>query len=547
MSASDPFIKAVIQRHDALKADRGNWETQWQAIAELVRPMQADFTLQRSPGERHGLEIFDSTPGLAVENLASGLWGMLTNSANSWFSLAHPDEAINEDFEARDWLDAVAGRMLNVFAGNGQVFYARVLDLYADLSTYGTALMFVDEVQPGRLRFSTRALSECCIAESEEEQVDSVFRRFALTARQVVQRGKLQANWTVPKKIADCVEAHPEQKFNFLHAVFPNTDRIPGRRDARGKAWTSVHICLDTFDEVQRGGYEEFPYMVPRWSTATRGLYGESPAQLALADVKTLNSMAKTFMVAAQKAADPPLLASDENDFGAVQVRPGGVTYGAVDANGRPLIQPLLSGGNFALTEEMLEQKRFSVREAFYASLLLMVQTPNATATEVLARQQEQLRLMGPHLGRLQSEFLDPLIGRVFNLLWRSQTLPPLPAVLAQSPVVQAEYVSPLARAQKASEAQAVLRTLEGIMPMAQLDPDVLLEFKVGEMGRGLADGYSLPAKYLRDRREVEQLRAAKAQAAAQAQQSAQMLEAAKVAPGMASAAKDLGLAGASA
>jgi hypothetical protein len=545
VNTAEPFVKAVIQRHDALKSDRGNWETQWQAIAELVRPMQADFTLTRTPGERRGLEIFDSTPGLAVENLSAGLWGMLTNSANQWMSLAHPEEAINEDYEVRSWLDDVTGRMLNAFAGNGQAFYARTLDMYASLATFGTALMFVDEVQPGRLRFSHRPLTECCIAESEEEQVDSVFRRFALTARQVVQRGKVQASWKVPKKIADCVEAHPEQKFSFLHAVFPNTDQIPGRRDVRGKAWTSVHICLDTFDEVQRGGYDEFPYMVPRWSTASRGLYGDSPAQLALADIKTLNVMSKTFLVAAQKAADPPLIAGDENDIGPVRVRPGGIIYGAVNADGRAMVQTLQSGGNFALTDEMLEQKRQAVREAFYASLLLMVQRPNATATEVLARQEEQLRLMGPHLGRLQSEFLDPLIGRVFSLLWRSQTLPPLPAALAQSPIVQAEYVSPLARAQKASEAQAVLRTLEGIMPMAQMDPDVLLEFKMGEMSRGLAEGNSLPVKYLRDKREVEQIKAQQAQARAQEAQQAKLLEAAKVAPGVADAAKSMGMAGA--
>lgn len=531
--------KQIIRRHDTLKASRSNWEQQWQEIAELMRPLRADFTRTRMAGERRALEIFDSTPGLAVENLAAGLWGMVTNSANTWFNLAHPDDDVNQDRDAREWMDTVRDRMLNTFSANGQAFYSRVLELYADLSTFGTALMFVDEATPGRIRFSSRPLTECVIAEGEDETIDTVFRKFSLTARQAVQRWRDRA----PKKARDMVEHHPDQPLVYIHGVYPNDEMILGRRDFRGKPWASVTVCCDTGDVVQQGGFDEFPFMVPRWSTATRGLYGESPAQLALADVKTLNVMSKTFLVASQKAADPPILAPDENAMMPVRLTPGGITYGGVDANGQPLIRPLENRGNFTLTDEMLQQKREAVREAFYASLLLMVQRPNATATEILARQEEQLRLMGPHLGRIQSELLDPLIGRVFNLMYRMPgALPPLPPALAQSPVVQAEYVSPLARAQKASEAQAILRTVEAVAPIAQLRPEVLDNYDWDEVTRSIGAGYGIPAKLMTDKRKVEADRAARAQAAEEAQQQAQMAQMAQVAPGLARAARDVGL-----
>jgi hypothetical protein len=534
----------IIRRHDTLKSARANWETQWQQIAELMRPLRADFTLQRHPGERRGLEIFDSTPGLAVENLAAGLWGMVTNSANTWFNLAHPDDAVNQDGGAREWMDAVRDRMLNVFSANGQAFYSRVLDMYADLATFGTALMYVDEAEPGRIRFSARPLTECVIAQGEDEAVDTVLRKFQLTARQAAKRWGERA----PAKVRASVEHRPDEKFDFIHGVFPNEDRVFGRRDFRGKAFASVTVCAATGEIVQQGGFDDFPYMVPRWSTATRGLYGESPAQLALADVKTLNVMTKTFMVASQKAADPPILAPDENAMMPVRLTPGGITYGGVDEQGRPLIRALENAGNFQLTDVMLQQKREAVREAFYASLLLMVQRPNATATEILARQEEQLRLMGPHLGRIQAELLDPLIGRVFNLMYAMPgVLPPLPPALRRSPVVQAEYVSPLARAQKASEAQAILRTVEAVAPIAQLRPEVLDNYDWDEVSRSIGLGYGIPAKLMTDRRKVEQERAARAQAAAEAQEREQMAQMAQLAPGVARAAKDVGLVGAGA
>lgn len=536
------LAKQIIRRHDSLKAARSNWETQWQEIAELMRPLRADFTRTRMAGEKRGLEIFDSAPQLAVENLSAGLWGMVTNSANTWFSLNHPDDAVNNDRGAREWMDITRDRMLNVFSSNGQVFYSRALDMYADLATFGTALMFVDEMAPGRIRFSSRPLTECVISEGEDEAVDTVFRKFSLTARQAVQRWGKDA----PRKVQDTVEHHPDQPFVYVHGVYPNTDRVMGRRDARGKAWASVTVCQDTGEVVQQGGFDEFPYMVPRWSTATRGLYGESPAQLALADVKTLNVMSKTFMVASQKAADPPILAADENTMMPVRLTPGGITYGGVDGQGRPLVHALESRGNFQLTDAMLQQKREAVREAFYASLLLMVQRPNATATEILARQEEQLRLMGPHLGRIQSEFLDPLIGRVFNLMYAMPgVLPPLPPALQRSPVVQAEYVSPLARAQKASEAQAILRTVEAVAPIASMRPDVVDNFDWDEVSRSIGSGYGIPAKLMVDPRKVEALRAQRAEQQAQQAQQEQAMQMAQAAPGLATAAREAGLVGA--
>jgi len=294
----------------------------------------------------------------------------------------------------------------------------------------------------------------------------------------------------------------------------------------------------------QAGGYDEFPFMVPRWSTASRSVYGDSPAMLALPDSKTLQAMEKTQMVAAQKAADPPLLAADENALRTIRVTPGGVTYGAVDQDGRPLVRPLVSGASFNLTLEMAEQKRTAVRTAFYGALLTMIAQPGQTATEVLARQEEQLRLMGPHLGRIQSEFLDPLIGRVFNILWRADRLPPLPPSLMMNPVVQAEYVSPLARAQKSSEARAILQTVGAVLPMVEVDPDVRRHFDWGMVAREVAAGFGTPAKLLRDPRVVAEEIERDRQAAAQQAQQQQQLEAAKVAPGVARAAKDMGMTG---
>jgi hypothetical protein len=518
----DSRAKHVLTRYARLKADRANLEGVWQEIAELVRPMRADFNVQRQPGERRALQVFDGSPGVAAENLASGLWSMVTNSANEWFRLRHPDEDMNRRAEVALWLDQVTAIMRDTFSAGGHRFYAAALENYADLVVFGTAPFFVAEgAMPGRLMFSNRSVAECVIAESALEEVDTVIRRFTWTAAQAYERWGPRAGSAVLK----CVDGgkEPDRRFVFLHAVEPDTE---GRRNR--PRWRSLHVAEETGEVVQEGYFHEFPYMVPRWSTATRGLYGDSPAMLSLPDIKTLQSMEKTQLIAAQKAADPPLLAADENALRSIRVTPGGITYGAVDQDGRVLVRPLDAGARFNLTIEMAEQKRQAIRMAFYGALLTMVATPGATATEVLARQEEQLRLMGPHLGRLTAEFHDPLIRRVFSVLWRSGQLPDPPLALLDAPELSVEYVSPLARAQRASEGAAIMRTLDAVQPLAAINPAVLDNFDLDEVSRGLAETLGLPSRMLRDPRRIARERQEREAAAAAQAQAAQLAAAAK-------------------
>lgn len=503
----DSRAQALIRRQEVLAAERAQWDGHWQEIAEIFSPFRADFLGSRTPGGKRGSRIFDGTPGLAAENLAAGLWGLMTNSSNAWFQLRHQDEAVNERPEVALWLDLASRRMLNAFAGAGQRFYARVVDLFSDLVHFGTGIFYVDEILGRReLFFSCRHLAECCIAENDEERVDTVFRRFHMTARQAA----LRFGGSLGDKLIQAAEKRPDERFTFLHAVLPAAE-FDGEAARKGQGFASVYLSLEEGRILSDGGYWEFPFQVPRWSQRSRGLYGDSPAMLALADAKMLNQMSRTLIVGAQKQVDPPLLATDEAAVRGLRTVPGGVIYGGLDPQGRRLYEPLMSGGNTGLGLQLEEQRRDAVREAFHASLLLLVSQPGRTATEVLALQEEKLRLMGPHLGRVQAEFLDPLLERVFRILLRRGDLPPAPPAL-QNASLRIEYVSPMARAQRAGEAQAILRTLEAAGPLAQIDPAVLENFDADQAARLLGQAFGLPPRVLRDPQEVAARRAERQQ-----------------------------------
>jgi hypothetical protein len=150
------------------------------------------------------------------------------------------------------------------------------------------------------------------------------------------------------------------------------------------------------------------------------------------------------------------------------------------------------------------------------------------TATEVLQRNEEKMRMLSPVLGRLQSEMLQPLIDRVFNLLLRKKQMPLAPEIL-QGQDIEIEYVSPLARAQRTGDVQSAVRALEILAPLNQIAP-VLDYLDTDGFVKHVSQVLGVPAKILRSNEEVAEIRNQRAQAEAQAAQLAQAQQEANIA-----------------
>ncbi len=126
-----------------------------------------------------------------------------------------------------------------------------------------------------------------------------------------------------------------------------------------------------------------------------------------------------------------------------IRTVPGGLNY--YRSGTRDRIEPLNIGANNSLGLNMEEQRRNAIRSAFYVDQLILSQGPQMTATEVIQRTEEKMRLLGPVLGRLQAEMLQPLIERVYNVLSRERKFAAPPEFLANNDV-EIEYISPLAK-----------------------------------------------------------------------------------------------------
>ncbi len=149
--AVDDNAAMLLKRFGSLENQRQTWESHWQEIADYVVPRKADVTKVRSPGDKRSELIFDGTAIHAAELLSASLHGMLTNASTSWFSLSFGDRELDGDDEAREWLQSVEDVMYNSF--NRSNFQEQIHELYHDLITFGTAVMFVESDEDFSLRF----------------------------------------------------------------------------------------------------------------------------------------------------------------------------------------------------------------------------------------------------------------------------------------------------------------------------------------------------------------------------------------------------------
>jgi hypothetical protein len=521
------LVTTTIDRLGKLKQIRSPWENTWQDCTDFVNPRRGDFNAQRSQGDRTRFDkVYDSTAPLANEQLAAGLHGYLTAPSETWFTLILEKMREEEDEQTQMWLQGVVDMMFReVFHSPNSNFGSMIHELYLDLGSYGTGVLYVED-KPGRpINFRTYHLAECYIAENAEGAVDTLYRQYKHSGRQLVQMYKDK----LPEKFIENVYKDPHKEYTCIHAVEPRDTFNPDSKLAKNMPWMSAYILEEEKLVLNVGGFNEFPYMVPRWTKTAGEVYGRSPAMTAMPDIKMINEMSKTVIKAAQKATDPPLLVPDDGFMLPLRTIPGGLNY--YRSGTQDKVMPLIEGVRPDIGLEFIDSRRTHVLKTFHVDWMQMREGPSMTATEVLQRQEERMRLMGPMVGRLQFELLGPMIDRVFNIMARRKMLPPPPPAI-EGRNMRIDYVSPVARAQKTQQLFSFTRLLESLVPLGNIKPEVFDNIDADGTVRWAAKLLDAPLETLLS---VEKLQAMRQQ------RSEQQAEMAEVARGreMAATAKD--------
>lgn len=525
-------VKQVKERLTRLRADRVLWENQWQEVADYMLPNRNTITNFKSPGQKRSVNVLDSTGIQSNELLAGALHGLLTNPNAEWFELTTGILALDRDDEVRKWMQLTTRSIHNVL--NNSNFQTEIHELYLDLCAFGTGNTLIEEDDVDVVRFSTRFIGEFFIEENENGVVDQLYREFRWDAAKIIA---VFGDKVVGKKVRDSFDKQDMQKFCIVHAVYPRF--LVNRNHRSPFKFVSQYLLIDEDIELKDGGFRDFPYVVPRWTKASGETYGRSPAMNALPEVKTLNKMTETVLIGAQKVVDPPLQLPDDGFIMPIVTTPGGLNYYRSGTN--DVIKPVFNESRIDFGYQAMEDGRKRVRAAFYVDQLQLQQGPQMTATEVLQRTEEKMRLLGPMLGRQQSELLRPMVDRVFAIMLAKGIIDPktIPQAL-RGRNLNVKYSSLIAKSQRVAEGQNILRTMQAITPFVNMNQQVADNFDGDAAVKAIGEIFGFPQELIRGKKEVAGMRQARAEAQQQMLQQQQQQAEVAGAKDVASTMKEL-------
>lgn len=541
-----PEKEKVMQRHAALFRQRQQWVTVWKDIRDNELPYDGQFDDdQAGKPSMHDEELYSNITGDCRAIFAAGIMSGLTPPSRKWFRLTLADATISDNNIVKRVLDQRYDIMEFIFARSN--YYNTMHTVYMELP-YGQAPMGIFQTG-GRITFVQYPIGTYALATNARGIVDAFARKVKMTAAQLVGQFGIE---NCPQHVQEDYRktgGHSEW-YTVCWMVEPNRSDAAGEGN-RNMPFKSVYwVDGANRDEVLAvSGFEEWPIPVARYNVKGLEAYGTGPGWDALPDARMLQKMEYDSAVATELGIKPPLQGPAEI-IDTINLYPGSYTP---TGDGINPIQPIFKGQlDIGTLDAKIQRIEDRIKRKFSTDLFLMLEQIDRgqmTAQEVIARNQEKMAQLGPVVERLQSEFLDVIIERVYNLLDRNGIFPPIPdevADIMEGQEIKIEYLSPLAQAQKMSGLTAIEQGIAFTGQVAQYDQRVLNRVDFSDAVAKYLDRIGVPATMIRSEEEYQKIleeqqkaQEAAAQAAAQAQAVEQTVPLSQAAKNVQEAAND--------
>ncbi len=466
-----------------LKEQRLNLETTWQDVNKYIKPQKNHFLQNQNYNAVKN--VYDSSAMLACDHLASFIWSLVNSNSLNWFKLNLKTKKPTK--EQNKWADHVSKLIIKSLASPELGFYHKSFELYNDLVSYGTAIFYLGSSTADKLMYlKTISLKDCYIMQSEFEEQIGIVRKILFSKQDYLR---------VFGKSADIKTQ--EDLISVLHFVVKADVVKDDKNLLLGKNWSSFYIKEDSRRVISHNGYSTCPYFVLRWGSSSHSLYGESPAILALPDIKMLNEIAKTMAIFTQRQANPPILVAKENSIKGAKIAPGSLIKGGLNsATGESLIKALYFNGKQEDILNFYEKKKQAVLDAFYNSTILNTyNTKQMSATEVDLNKEQQLNILEPKIARIQSEFLYPFLKRKYQIMKNLGLIPAINGSVPDVKEIEISFKGLWSKYQKLNDINNINSALKTLNLTKEVSEDAIKNIDWQAFTRSIVESYSISEK----------------------------------------------------
>lgn len=516
------IVKDIIDEHSALANAKAPWDKYHRNVAAWVLPQTEFFdTLVNTGGGNSAVTaitgtpvsyekskwIYDMTSLWAIDRLTAGLISLKTPESDYWHDLE-----IDSDFgeaatqEEKIALENVRDYLFKIRGNPESGFWSAHRAAVKSMTGLGDGWMYVPEQFGQRTpwRYEFMPMPELFPSVSRTGAPDRMNRVFRWSALQVANEFKEAAGQKILDMANDPKKKH--DSVNVLHSVRPRNDEFRSRPGVGGAKFASYYCLPDEEHLIGEGGYWDFPFIRYSWTDTGARPYSEGPVAMCIAEIQSLQELAKHELIAGQMMLRPPIATFGKN-FSRLNFNPGATNPGLINGDGNPLFAPLNAGVRPDFAREVMESRRNGVREMLYLNLWQILvadqSSPEETATRSMLRAQEKGEMLGP-VGISMNRGLSSLTDREIGILNRKGAFRPgspleMPDNL-QGANVAPKFTSPLDRLRRMGQVNGVRELLTFIEPLEAIHPGTKERIDTDEVVELVADVLGAPARILRSR-----------------------------------------------
>lgn len=587
-------VSILKDRFQKMQTAKQPWHILWSYVSEFVMIRKQNFSsAQTVQGQFVSSDIFSGTAPLSCYKAGASIVGMLWNSGGRTFVLEPSRDTFKEDLrqskQMKEYCEKLSRIVHKPFTQAKAAYVVSLTEAVHEAVGYGTggihaADNFKDDPSVP-VKFNAVDVKRSCIDEGPDGWVDTVFTEHTYTIRQLVKKygfhfvsSKIRKQYLEGKSLEDEVKVHHclEPRMKDTAASYGN-DGFDG---SESLPVASIHYEVDTDHILHNSGYEDMPTFVFRFWKHVNETYGRGPGTESIPTILTLNALEESLLVGSEKTIDPPTWSYDDGFMGGGTINksagannalriPNGKSSGF---SGQPM-GPIFAVGDMKPTMMQAEKYDLAVEKAFFLDILQSLgKDGRMTLGEAQMHQDIRWQAIITMFVRLQGELTDPLIERVFNILFKhdlcglplehpktqealengasEEDLFIMPdaiwaAIEKGEDVFDIRYLTPAARMMQSEELKGIRLVLEGIQEVAKLNQGILKLFSWERLLRIFADRGGAPEEIIQSIEEIKQMHEAEAEAMQQQNEIAMAQAKASIEKDASQAAKNAAAAGA--
>lgn len=493
-------VKELLKRYDKANARWELWRSLHQECFDFSAPERETFRF-RSPGQSKNRHIFDSTAVTGLTQFASRIQGSLVPSWLNWMNFVAGDEIPKED---KDKITEGLEKATDIFFThlNHSNFSTEITPSFSDLGI-GTGAILVEEApftDDVVLSFTNVPLAELYPEVPARGSVKNVWRMQSVEPKNILQTWP---NATLPSKLKVLVDKRSQDNVDIITGMLFNPDDALSTKTKSGKPEPYHQIVIFEKSVIFTQSFTEKRLIVFRWHVTPGEVFGRGPIMQVLPDIRTVNKVKQFVLDNAALQMSGVFTGVSDGVFNpyTVTILPGSIIPVSNNGTVNPTLAPLPLSGNIRIGELVIIDLQNTIRKTLLVDPLGELTDPVRTATEMLIRNQETLKLQGASIGRLKSELIEPLVNAVVGILTSRNKLPQFKV---DGREVTIKQQSPLAKAEDIEDFQNSQLWFSNI---SELPPELVGGVvKVEDLPRFWAEKLGVPASLLRDKTEQTRL-----------------------------------------